>query len=164
MAAIIAMIEIIGKFSTIIGKPVKWVKNKNEDHELLIKTSNGLDELCKNHDESVAQSIKHDHDLRDNLEKISQSVSSMVVKLDKMDTKNSLNETATREVLGDRINEKYKYYLKIKGIPEDEVDEFANLHAAYKGVGGNHTGDAKYNYCINNLAIIPVEVELKFDE
>ncbi len=67
---------------------------------------------------------------------------------------------AQREVLADKINEKYKYYISVKGIPEDEVDEFTNLHTAYKGVGGNHSGDAKYEYCINHLPVIPVKTKL----
>lgn len=67
---------------------------------------------------------------------------------------------AQREVLADKINDKYKYYISIDGIPEDEVDEFTSLHAAYNGVGGNHKGDAKYEYCINHLSIIPVEKKL----
>lgn len=69
---------------------------------------------------------------------------------------------AQKEALADRINQKYKYYLSIKGIPEDEVDEFISLHTAYNGVGGNHNGDAKFKYCMEHLPIIPVEVKLKF--
>ena len=67
---------------------------------------------------------------------------------------------AQREVLADKINEKYKYYISVKGIPEDEVDEFTNLHTAYKGVGGNRSGHAKYEYCINHLPVIPVKTKL----
>lgn len=67
---------------------------------------------------------------------------------------------AQKEILADKINEKYKYYISIKGIPEDEVDEFTSLHSAYKGVGGNHNGDAKYEYCMNHLSVIPVETKL----
>ncbi len=68
--------------------------------------------------------------------------------------------SAQREALADRINEKYKYYISIKGVPEDELDEFTHLHTAYKGIGGNHSGDAKYEYCINHLPVIPVETTL----
>lgn len=70
---------------------------------------------------------------------------------------------AQKETLADRINQKYKYYLSIKGIPEDEVDEFISLHTAYNVVGGNHNGDAKFKYCMEQLPIIPVEVKLKLD-
>lgn len=67
---------------------------------------------------------------------------------------------ANRELLAEKINERYKYYISIRGIPEDEVDEFTNLHAAYKGCGGNHSGDAKYEYVMEHLPVIPVETKL----
>ena len=43
MSGIIAIVSITGRFSEIIGKPVKWVRNKNYDHELLIQTTQNLD-------------------------------------------------------------------------------------------------------------------------
>lgn len=71
---------------------------------------------------------------------------------------------ANRELLAEKINEKYKFYISIQGIPEDEVDEFTNLHTAYKGCGGNHSGDAKFDYVIEHLKIIPVETKLVMDK
>lgn len=70
--------------------------------------------------------------------------------------------TANKEMLAEKINEKYKYYISIKGIPEDEYDEFVSLHEAYNGVGGNHHGDAKFQYCIEHLPIIPVKTKLAY--
>ena len=61
---------------------------------------------------------------------------------------------ATREELGDKINLKFKRYFELGYIPSDEFDEFVNLHNAYKLVGGNHSGDAKYNKCITSLKVI----------
>lgn len=61
--------------------------------------------------------------------------------------------TATREELCDKINAKYKRYFEIGYIPADEFDEFAKLHNAYKLVGGNHTGDLKYNKCVSSLEV-----------
>lgn len=69
---------------------------------------------------------------------------------------------ANKELLAEKINDKYKFYVSIKGIPEDEVDEFTNLHTAYKGCGGNHSGDAKYEYVMEHLPVIPVETKLIF--
>ena len=71
---------------------------------------------------------------------------------------------AQKEMMAEKINEKYKYYISIKGIPEDEYDEFVSMHKAYNGVGGNHHGDAKFQYCIEHLPIIPVETKLKYKE
>ena len=67
---------------------------------------------------------------------------------------------ANKEALAAKINEKYKYYISIGGIPEDEYDEFVGLHSAYKGVGGNSHGDAKFQYCMEHLPIIPVDIKL----
>lgn len=71
---------------------------------------------------------------------------------------------ANKEILAEKINEKYKYYISIKGIPEDEYDEFVSLHDAYNKVGGNHHGDAKFEYCIEHLPIIPVKTKLVYKE
>lgn len=67
---------------------------------------------------------------------------------------------ANKEILAEKINEKYKHYISIGGIPEDEYDEFVSLHKAYKGVGGNSHGDAKFEYCMEHLPIIPVNTKL----
>ncbi len=69
---------------------------------------------------------------------------------------------AQKESLANHINQKYKSYLSNNGIPEDEVEEFISLHATYNAIGGNHTGDAKFNYCMEHLPVIPAVV--KFDE
>ena len=49
MSGIIAMYSIIGKFSEIIGKPVKWVKQRQLDHDLLEKNKNDIKELSDKH-------------------------------------------------------------------------------------------------------------------
>ena len=39
LSVAIALYEMIGKISKIIGKPVKWVREKEKDHELILQTS-----------------------------------------------------------------------------------------------------------------------------
>lgn len=77
--------------------------------------------------------------IKEEINKMDQSIGSIMV--------------AVKEISADRINEKYKYYLHIKCIPEDEFDEFCNLHNAYKGVGGNSTIDAKFDKAIEELPV-----------
>lgn len=120
--------SVLEWFVNKCGIETKWMRNRKQEHDLLIKTSQGFVELQKRNSE------------------IDKQIDSLMV--------------AQREVLADKINDKYKYYISIKGIPEDEVEEFTNLHTAYKGVGGNHSGDAKYEYCMNHLSVIPVETKL----
>ena len=67
MSAVIAVFSIIGKFSEIIGKPVKWIQKKNQDHELLIQTAQNLSILQGKHAEDVKQSDAHDDELRKDL-------------------------------------------------------------------------------------------------
>lgn len=70
MSGIIAIVTIIGKFSEIIGKPVKWIRDKNADHLLLVSTANSLFELQDKHEASVKESIRHDEMIKKDLEKI----------------------------------------------------------------------------------------------
>lgn len=176
------------------------MRNKRQEHELLLQTSQNLAALQEQHSHDVEESNSHDEDIKEELaafmNEIKTSVSetqneikqfaenrindrqqSLVIQKKLTDSIKSIVEynalkdkqidnlmAAQREVLADKINEKYKYYISIQGIPEDEVDEFTNLHTAYKGVGGNHSGDAKYEYCMNHLSVISVETKLKMKE
>lgn len=106
--------------------------------------------------------IRKNRELKEQITKMSGSIDKISTQIDTLCIKNELAEAASREALADRINQRYKYYLQLNGIPEDEVDEFQQLHTAYKGVGGNHTGDAKYEYCMKHLQILPVETTLYY--
>jgi hypothetical protein len=94
------------------------------------------------------QSLEIQKELKDSISARDEQIASLIV--------------ANKEMLAEKINEKYKYYINLKGIPEDEYEEFVNMHAAYNGVGGNHHGDAKFQYCIDHLPIIPVETKLVY--
>lgn len=111
------------------------------------------DEMTRFTDNRVSdrkQSLEIQKELKDSIAARDIQIESLVV--------------ANKEMLAEEINKKYKYYISIKGIPEDEYDEFVSLHKAYNGVGGNHHGDAKYQYCIDHLPIIPVETKLTYKE
>ena len=110
------------------------MRKRREEHELLLRTSQRLTALQE----------QYNRDIRTSNTCTDMQINNLMA--------------AQREILADKINDKYKYYISIKGIPEDEVDEFTNLHTAYKGVGGNHSGDAKYEYCVNHLHVIPVMI------
>lgn len=175
MSAIIAIYEIACKFFSILGRPIGVMKERKIDHELLLETSENLAELQKKHQEDNKQSIEHSRKIQNELSVFMKEMKDSVVTTQNeikniVETNSSRDNqidslmVAQREIMGDRINQKYKYYLKINGIPADEVDEFTNLHMAYKGCGGNHSGDAKYEYCMNHLPIIPVETKLVIDK
>lgn len=154
-----------------LGLETKWMKKQSDEHNLLIQTSQNLTALQEKRAEDAKQSDEHDEQIRSELAsfiyEIKNSMLETQAEIKRILERNSIKDEqinnlmiAQREVLADKINEKYKYYISIDGIPEDEVDEFTDLHTAYKGVGGNHSGDAKYEYCINHLRVIPVEAKL----
>lgn len=161
-----------------LGLETKWMRQKREEHELLLRTSKNLSALQDKHQEDVKQSIAHDKRIQENL-----STFITEIKVSMEETKKEQKEltdaiksvtdadiyrdkqidaltVANRELLADKINQKYQRYISLEGIPEDELEEFTSLHAAYNGVGGNHNGDAKYNYVIEHLRVIPVETKL----
>lgn len=125
----------------------------NEMRESISSTQSEIKQFTENRISDRQQSFQIQKELTD-------SIKNIVVSNSTKDKQINSLMIAQREVLADKINQKYKYYISIKGIPEDEVDEFTNLHTAYKGCGGNHSGDAKYEYCINHLPVIPVETKL----
>ncbi len=117
------------------------------------ETQNDIKQFAENRLHDREQSLQIQRELSESIKEIIETNSDKDKQIDNL-------MIAQREVLADKINDKYKYYISIKGVPEDEVDEFTNLHEAYKSVGGNHSGDAKYEYCINHLSVIPVETKL----
>lgn len=121
------------------------------------KTQSEIKQFAENRIKDRKQSLEIQKELTDSIKSIAEYNSSKDKQIENL-------MAAQREVLADKINEKYKYYISIKGIPEDEVDEFTNLHTAYKGVGGNHSGDAKYEYCMNHLQVIPVKTKLVIND
>lgn len=131
-----------------------------DEEEFRNNLNNYIEESRKDrkalHDEMTAYSVNRINDRRQSLEIQKELNDSIAIR----DSQISSLVVANKEMLAEKINEKYKHYIAINGIPEDEYDEFVSLHDAYNGVGGNHNGDAKFQYCIDHLPIIPVETKL----
>lgn len=70
LAIFIAGYEIIGKASEIIGKPVKYVRERNKIKELTLQNTEQIKELAQKHEDSVNQSIRHDEIIRNDLAKL----------------------------------------------------------------------------------------------
>lgn len=70
MSGVTAICVIISKFCDLIGKPIKWFHRNNTDHELLLQTAQCLSTLQEKQKEDVEQSIKHDREIKNDLEKL----------------------------------------------------------------------------------------------
>ena len=125
LVGIVTVGNIVGKVSEIVGKPVGWVKLEDDVAHL------------KEFQEELKDTLKL---MSDRDDKLAKEINALVI--------------ANRETLGDRIDERFRYYFSIGGIPGDEYEGFVSLHDAYKLVGGNHVRDEKYNYAMKNFPIL----------
>lgn len=107
MSGFIAIFSIIGKFSEMIGKPVKWIRSKNEDHALVIHTADELKLLQEKHEESVKQSIRHDEMIKDTVLDLSQKVDSLSKDLYEM---RKIQDDDKLAEYKDKIGRSYRYY------------------------------------------------------
>lgn len=176
-----------------LGIETKKMKQKREDNELLRATAALAKTTAENLDKLQKRHTKDEEEFRNNLNnymeesrrdrkalhdemtrfednRVNDRKQSLEIQKELKDSISARDDQisslidANKEMLAEKINEKYKYYISIKGIPEDEYDEFVSLHQAYNGVGGNHHGDAKFQYCIDHLQIIPVETKLAYKD
>lgn len=134
LSTISASVGIIGKFSEIIGKPVRWVKQKNEERQLVLQTSQRLDELWKQRDIDVAQSIRHDERLKEDLQNVSNKIDTLSNQITSM--QNKMDETEMAK-LKDTLIAYYKKYKDIGEWSELEKDAFWDLFKSYESHGGN---------------------------
>lgn len=158
LVAVKYAIELFEFLAGKLGLTTKGNISKQKDHQLLEDISHRVSNIETESEENV----QRDKDLVEVLNDVSTNINTIKEHVNNLEAKVDSSTIASRESLADRINQKYKYYLRINGIPEDEVDEFVELHKAYKGVGGNHSGDAKFKYCIEQLPILPAENKLDY--
>lgn len=152
-----------------------------------------MEEFQKRQDENVSQSIAHDKVIREELQAFTTEVRDAINLLNaqmeqynenrvhdraqSFEIQKQLNDRSddrdkkiealmlgSMELLGDKIDQRFSRYVSLDGIPENEVDEFDGIFAAYKGLGGNHKREEKYKYVKNHMRVIPVESKLKIDE
>lgn len=152
-----------------------------------------INEFKKTQEANVEQSIKHDERIRNELKEFTTEVRTAIDVLNtqmqqynenrihdraqSFEIQKQLNERSddrdkkiealmlgNMELLGDKIDQRFSRYVALDGIPENEVEEFDGIFAAYKALNGNHKREEKYKYVKNHMKVIPVESKLKIDE
>ena len=152
-----------------------------------------MKEFREKQDENVKQSIKHDERIRNELtlfiSEMRDAIESLTNQMNQYsenrihdreqsrEIQRQLNERSddrdkkiealmlgNMELLGDKIDQRFSRYVALDGIPENEVEEFDGIFAAYKALNGNHKREEKYKYVKNHMKVIPVEAKIKIDE
>lgn len=70
MSGVIAIYTIIGKFSEVIGKPVKWVRQRQVDHDLLEKNKKDIKALKDKHEADTKKYEESHQELIDDVKKL----------------------------------------------------------------------------------------------
>ena len=171
----------------------KGMKEKREDHELLVKTAQNLallqeksekddhalemsfetfvkevresfEQVHKKFEEVNEEQIKRREQSLEMQRQLSESIKQLVMAQTSNAEKISALMCGSKELLGNTIDERYARYIKLGGIPENEIDEFDSIYEAYRGLNGNHGRETKYEYVRNHLPVIPVKTELLINQ
>lgn len=155
-------------FCKVLGIETKFQREKREQKILLQETIDKVTELSTKFNDASnntdhlfeeklvkfytpyrEQSMDIQKDLKDSIELLTKAD---VVRSEQIESV----MVGIKELLGDTIDQKYEKYIRLGGIPSDEVDEFNSVFSAYEKVKGNHNRKKKYDYVMDNLLIIPV--------
>ena len=144
LSVIVAMCAVIKKFCEIIGMPVKWVRKKNADHELLMQTAEKMNEYADNRVRDRQQSLSIQKELIDAQNGLSKSIEIISEKLDKMQRNTDERFLATekknnkriRAELKDKISQLYRYYHSLGKINDMELESLEDLIEEYEAADG----------------------------
>lgn len=147
MSGIIAIADIIGKFSILIGKPVKWIRKKEKDHELLIQTVKEMNQLSENRKQDRQQSFQIQKELTDAQKELAKSISEISKKIDKMQhntderfqKSEQKNNKRIRAELKDKISQSYRYYHSLGAINDMELEALEDLIEEYEAAQGENS-------------------------
>lgn len=171
------------------GIETKAMREKREDHELILANTQAIKDLAKLHKKDANVFNEHDDKMKEDLSvfmtevkadikrftenRISDRAQSLEIQKELTDSIKTIVDSqkdrdeqimalmcGSKELLGNTIDERYEKYINLNGVPQDEIDEFDSIYIAYKGLNGNSGRRTKYEYVKNHLPIIPVKTEL----
>lgn len=126
LKVIVSLFEwIVEKF----GLETKWMRQKREEHELLIQTSQNLTALQEKHKEDVERSDRRDDEISADLKKltdlfISKEINDYRWEIINLADKISANKFVSKECLRHAIStyEKYEKIINENGLSNGEVE------------------------------------------
>lgn len=131
-----------------------YMKESREDRRAL---HTEMKQYSENRIADRKQSFQIQKELTDSIKEITRGQS-------ERDSQITALMEGSKELLGDTIDQRYNKYIQLKGIPQNEVDEFDAIYNAYRGLKGNHGRETKYKYVKNHLPVLPVKTEVIIDD
>nr|DAK31280.1 MAG TPA: hypothetical protein [Caudoviricetes sp.] len=144
-----AIVKVVSWFLLdFLGIETKSMRQKREEHNLVMSTANGLKELTETHKKDI-QKINEDNlkhyqescEIRNNLAKSIENISDKIDQM-KNDTDKRFKENEAKEnkrvqaELKDRISQSYRCYHIKNQINKMELESLEGLIASYESYGG----------------------------
>ena len=122
LAAIVYGAELIGKFFKLIGKPLNWKKNRETDHDLILKNSEAIKALAELHKKDCENATENSNKLRDNLNIFMTEVRSDI----KTFTDNRVHDREkSREIQKEMLNNIQSISEKVDAMQRNTDERFA---------------------------------------
>lgn len=143
IGSLIGIKAVVTLFEWVIDKlglETKWMRKKREEHELLVRTSQNLAELQKQHKSDMHTSDKQDEEMKNNIKKLTD----MFIEKEINDMRWEINNFATTVSEGRPCNkdsfkhcihtyEKYEKLLEEQGLENGEIEiSMQIVNEAYK--------------------------------
>lgn len=129
LSAFVSIFTLLSKVSEIVGKPFKWVRDKNADHELLVQTVKNVSELQERHQRDMEKSDAHDEEMRKDIKKltdmfIDKEINDMRWEINNFATKVSEGKPCNKDSFTHCIHtyEKYEKLLEENHLENGEVE------------------------------------------
>lgn len=129
---LIGIKTVVSIFEWIVNKlglETKWMKQKREEHELLIQTSQNLVSLQKKHVEDMEKSDAHDAEMKDDIKKLTdmfvdKQINDYRWEIINLADKISSGKNVSKECLRHAIStyEKYEKIITDHGLVNGEVE------------------------------------------
>ena len=125
--------EVIPLFEWVIGKfglETKWMRQKREEHDLLMQTSQGLIELQAHHKKDIERSDRRDEEISNDIKKLTQMFVDKEINdyrweiINLADKISSDKTSVSKECLRHAIStyEKYEKIIVENGLVNGEVE------------------------------------------
>lgn len=141
-------------FVSYLGLETKKMRQKREEHELLITTVKNLELLQNKQNEDVRQSIVHDKRIKDDLKNVTDKVNEIAEILLKMQKAD--NETEMKK-LKEKLVVYYNKYKNSDGWDSMDKEVFWDLFDDYEARGGDGFIHSKVEPIMRELKIIDKE-------
>jgi len=134
LSAIVFVGNIVSKFADMIGKPIGALRQRKLDHEMILANAEAIKALSEKHQKDTEQSIRHDKMIREDLNKLTNTVNNIADRLNTMQEKSDAIEMAK---LKEKLVAYYRKYQNEKEWEKFESDVFWGLFDGYVARGGN---------------------------